>query len=210
MIPFVVSVTIPNRVDLQPAAILVTDLDRALQPSERCVGIVTDGMRRARPISDVGVRVGTRFDPFVQLGPRAVLIVGFDILTVRFAVMHVALLGLAVGLWISAAGLAAFVLVLNQPRHTSLNNTRDLVAQAQAFRHPLYFYLQRPYSASFYSRGQAGVIADASALLGQSSNPPFSLAVKTEQLSRVPAEVARRIPVQRSFGDYTLLSPSVP
>lgn len=117
---------------------------------------------------------------------------------------------LAVGLWISAAGLAAFVLVLNQPRHTSLNNTRDLVAQAQAFRHPLYFYLQRPYSASFYSRGQAGVIADASALLGQSSNPPFSLAVKTEQLSRVPAEVARRIPVQRSFGDYTLLSPSVP
>ena len=29
-----------------------------------------------------------------------VLIVGFDILTVRFAVMHVALLGLAIGLWI--------------------------------------------------------------------------------------------------------------
>ncbi len=29
-----------------------------------------------------------------------VLIIGFDILTVRFAVMHVALLGLAVGLWI--------------------------------------------------------------------------------------------------------------
>lgn len=29
-----------------------------------------------------------------------VLIVGFDILTVRFAVMHVALLGLAVGLWV--------------------------------------------------------------------------------------------------------------
>ena len=29
-----------------------------------------------------------------------VLIIGFDILTVRFAVMHVALLGLAIGLWI--------------------------------------------------------------------------------------------------------------
>ena len=29
-----------------------------------------------------------------------VLIVGFDILTVRFAVMHVALLGLAIGLWV--------------------------------------------------------------------------------------------------------------
>lgn len=29
-----------------------------------------------------------------------VLIIGFDILTVRFAVMHVALLGLAVGLWV--------------------------------------------------------------------------------------------------------------
>lgn len=40
-----------------------------------------------------------------------VLIVGFDILTVRFAVMHVALLGLAVGLWIGVdPTLLAFVL----------------------------------------------------------------------------------------------------
>jgi len=45
--------------------------------------------------SGVALVVAGLFLPLI-----GVLIVGFDILTVRFAVMHVALLGLAVGLWI--------------------------------------------------------------------------------------------------------------
>jgi zinc transport system permease protein len=45
--------------------------------------------------SGAGLMVAGTFMPVV-----GVLIIGFDILTVRFAVMHVALLGLALGLWI--------------------------------------------------------------------------------------------------------------
>ena len=45
--------------------------------------------------SGLGLVVAGCFLPIV-----GVLIIGFDILTVRFAVMHVALLGLAVGLWV--------------------------------------------------------------------------------------------------------------
>lgn len=45
--------------------------------------------------SGLGLVVAGCFLPIV-----GVLIIGFDILTARFAVMHVALLGLAVGLWV--------------------------------------------------------------------------------------------------------------
>jgi zinc transport system permease protein len=45
--------------------------------------------------SGFGLLVAGTFMPVV-----GVLIIGFDILTVRFAIMHVALLGLALGLWI--------------------------------------------------------------------------------------------------------------
>jgi zinc transport system permease protein len=45
--------------------------------------------------SGLGLMVAGLFLPVV-----GVLIIGFDILTARFAVMHVALLGLAVGLWV--------------------------------------------------------------------------------------------------------------
>ena len=45
--------------------------------------------------SGLGLMVAGLFLPVV-----GVLIIGFDVLTVRFAVMHVALLGLALGLWV--------------------------------------------------------------------------------------------------------------
>ena len=46
----------------------------------------------------VGLLVGGMFLPLV-----GVLIVGLDIFTVRFAVMHIALLGIAVGIWIGVS-----------------------------------------------------------------------------------------------------------
>lgn len=66
-------------------AILASDLQRLFE---------LPAVQRAA----VGLLIGGVFLPLV-----GVLIVGLDIFTVRFAVMHVALLGIAVGLWIGVS-----------------------------------------------------------------------------------------------------------
>ncbi|WP_296448035.1 ArnT family glycosyltransferase [Rhodoferax sp. UBA5149] len=116
---------------------------------------------------------------------------------------------LSLGLMLSAVLFAGFVVSLNLPQLEDLHTTKRLVAHYGALntRHSaLVFYPERPYSAAFYSRGQAEKISQASGLLPLMTGPPVFLAVKTGAVATLPVAVHSQLQWLAQHGDYTLFS----
>ncbi len=111
------------------------------------------------------------------------------------------------GLISSALVFAGFVGWLNLQPTQDWHTTRHLIAHYAALKtegSTLAFYPERPYSAAFYSRGQAGEITQAAQLLTRLATPPLFLAVKTSDQDTLPPEVQARLQRQAEYGEYTL------
>ena len=111
------------------------------------------------------------------------------------------------GLMLSALLFAGFVGSLNLKQTQDLHTTKHLVAHYAALNtshSPLIFYPVRPYSAAFYSRGQARQISQPSNLLARLTQPPAFLAVKTSAVATLPSQVQTQLQWLARHGDYTL------
>ncbi|MDO8773638.1 MAG: glycosyltransferase family 39 protein [Burkholderiaceae bacterium] len=111
------------------------------------------------------------------------------------------------GLISSALLFAGFVGGLNLPRAEDWHTTRHLIAHYAALKtegSALAFYPERPYSAAFYSRGQAEQITQAAQLLSRLTTPPLFLAVRTSAMDTLPSEARTRLQWQAQHGEYTL------
>ena len=113
--------------------------------------------------------------------------------------------GLAAGLLISAAGLTPWFFPTHAISHAT---AKELVAAFEQQHLPgqnLIYLVQRPFSAAFYSHGQAKLLANP-ALLASSIPPQGAfIAVHIQQRDRVPSnvEVAAKL---GQFGDFELLA----
>ena len=113
--------------------------------------------------------------------------------------------GLAAGLLISAAGLTPWFFPTKAISHAT---AKELVTASEHLHTPgqnLIYLVQRPFSAAFYSHGQAKLIANP-ALLASSIPPQGALvAVHIKQRTLVPSnvEVAGNL---GQFGDFELLA----
>jgi 4-amino-4-deoxy-L-arabinose transferase-like glycosyltransferase len=106
---------------------------------------------------------------------------------------HRSSIALAAMLVIPGLMLVIAAVVARQP--TRLKTERDLVAYAQALARdgePLFFVDSRPFSARYYSRGQAGLVSmeNLPALLAHATTNIY-LAVPTEELGDVEALLPR-------------------
>ena len=111
------------------------------------------------------------------------------------------------GLMLSALLFACFVGSLNLKQTEDLHTTKRLVAHYAALNtshSPLIFYPVRPYSAAFYSRGQARQISQPSNLLARLTQPPAFLAVKTSAVATLPPQVQTQLQWLARHGGYTL------
>lgn len=119
------------------------------------------------------------------------------------------------GLLLSAALFAGFVMFMNMKSMEDFHTTRALVAHTAELNNthrsappkPLVFYPARPYSAAFYSRGQAEQITSAEALHARLLKQAVYLAVDTRSAAALPATLPTSLhsePVAR-HGDYSLL-----
>lgn len=113
------------------------------------------------------------------------------------------------GLALSALALVAFVVSLNLPRTQDWHTTRRLVAHHAALnpgQSPLIFHPERPYSAAFYSRGQAVQITQPAELIARLATGPAFLAVETRDMAALPPELHAQMHELARHGSYTLFS----
>lgn len=114
---------------------------------------------------------------------------------------------LARGLVTGSVMLATFVVVLNLKSMEDFQTTKALVTDYKVLNNrdeALFFYPARPYSAAFYSLGQARPIAQASDLVARLAWPHTFLAVNTLQEASLPAEVRLRLHFLVQRGEYKL------
>jgi 4-amino-4-deoxy-L-arabinose transferase-like glycosyltransferase len=113
------------------------------------------------------------------------------------------------GLALTAAGFIAFIAILSKVQTASEHTTKYLVQHAAAQSRnaaQLIFFPEMPYSASFYSQGQAKRIKETQILIQQLQDKPALLAVKSEDLALLPSETRLRLVSVARFGPYELLA----
>lgn len=76
----------------------------------------------------------------------------------------------------------------------------------KAEKEPLIFVEARPYSASFYSQGEAQQVNDMVELKKRLENGPAIVALKGKQRQDLPIEVQSRMHSVGRYGDYELFS----
>lgn len=111
------------------------------------------------------------------------------------------------GLVTSALLFTGFVGGLNLQRTEDWHTTQHLIAHYAVLNtqgNALAFYPARPYSAAFYSRGQAEQITQPARLLTRLTAQSLFLAVKTSAMDTLPPQVRTRLLWQAQHGDYTL------
>ena len=119
------------------------------------------------------------------------------------------------GLLLSAALFAGFVIFMNMKSMEDFQTTRALVAHAAELNKvnrnsppkALIFYPARPYSAAFYSRGQAEQITTAAELRARLLKQPVYLAVNTRSAAALPATLQAPLQIElvAHHGDNSLL-----
>lgn len=116
---------------------------------------------------------------------------------------------LAGGLWLMSVLLVGLVVGLNLRQAQDWHTNKHLVAHydASAKTHPpaaLIFYPVRPYSAAFYSQGRALHFRTPEVLMQRLSEGPAYLAIKTADLSQLPAMPQVRMQLQAELGEFSL------
>ena len=114
---------------------------------------------------------------------------------------------LTLGLLLSSLLFAGFVISLNLIQVEDWHTTKRLVQHYAALNsrdRALIFYPERPYSAAFYSRGQAERVSQPAELFTRMAKQPAFLAVKTTAVATLPAELHPQLQWLARHGDYTL------
>ena len=68
----------------------------------------------------------------------------------------------------------------------------------------LFFYPARPYSAAFYSKGQARALPQPSDVIARMAWPHTFIAVKASEEATLPADVRTQLRFLVQHGDYKL------
>lgn len=118
---------------------------------------------------------------------------------------------LSLGLLLSTLLLAAGTAYLHAQKADDWHTSQQLVQRSLALQQGkvqqrLLFYPQRPYSATFYSQGQAELIPNASKLAERLAQQDALLAVYVGALSQLPPTWLACLSVLERHGDYVLFS----
>jgi 4-amino-4-deoxy-L-arabinose transferase-like glycosyltransferase len=111
------------------------------------------------------------------------------------------------GLALSAVLMTCFVISLNTKALQDFQTTKPLIARYEAIntRHSaLFFYPARPYSAAFYSKGQARALPQPSDVIARMAWPHTFIAVKASEEATLPADVRTQLRFLVQHGDYKL------
>jgi hypothetical protein len=111
------------------------------------------------------------------------------------------------GLAASSVLLAGMVVTLNLKSFEDFQTTKLLVADFNSLNtrsSALLFYPTRPYSASFYTQGQAKALAQPSDVLDRLAWPHSFVAVKVSAEGSLPADVRAQLHFLTQRGDYKL------
>jgi 4-amino-4-deoxy-L-arabinose transferase-like glycosyltransferase len=114
---------------------------------------------------------------------------------------------LARGVAASALLLAGLVLTLNLKSFEDFQTTKLLVADYKTLNtrgRALLFYPARPYSASFYTQGQAQALTQVSEVRDRMAGPQTFLAVKVNAEASLPADLRAQLHFLTRRGDYKL------
>ena len=118
---------------------------------------------------------------------------------------------LSLGLLLNTLLLAAGTAFLHAHKTDDWHNSQQLVERYLALNQgdtqkPLLFHPQRPYSATFYSRGQAELIPAATKLAERLAQQDALLAVYVGALSQLPSAWLPCLSVLEGHGEYLLFS----
>lgn len=118
---------------------------------------------------------------------------------------------LSLGLLLSTLLLAAGTAFLHAHQSDDWHTSQQLVARSVALQpggapQALLFHPQRPYSATFYSRGQAQLIPEPAKLAERLAQQDALLAVYVGALSQLPPAWLPCLSVLERHGDYVLFS----
>ena len=111
------------------------------------------------------------------------------------------------GLAGSTVLLAGFVLTLNLKSFEDYQTTKLLISDFNTLNtrsSALLFYPVRPYSASFYTQGQAKSVTQMSEVWERMAWPQSFLAVKVSEEATLPPEVRAQLHFLLKRGDYKL------
>ena len=114
---------------------------------------------------------------------------------------------LARGVAVSALCLVGFVVTLNLKSFEDFQTTKLLIADVNTLNtrsSALLFYPARPYSASFYTLGQAKSVTQMSEVWERMAWPQSFLAVKVSEEATLPLEVRSQLHFLLKRGDYKL------
>lgn len=114
---------------------------------------------------------------------------------------------LARGVAVSALCLVSFVVTLNLKSFEDFQTTKLLIADVNTLNtrsSALLFYPARPYSASFYTLGQAKSVTQMSEVWERMAWPQSFLAVKVSEEATLPLEVRSQLHFLLKRGDYKL------
>jgi len=90
---------------------------------------------------------------------------------------------------------------------SEFKSAKALIAHYQSLgmgNEALIFLHQRPYSASFYSQGKAEEVSNAAKLVGRLDHGAAFVAIKTDEVHGLPAELQRVLKPIGRHGRYTL------
>lgn len=113
----------------------------------------------------------------------------------------------ASGMVITALGISIAIVSLNQPGNS--NTAKSLVEAyraRKAGKEPLIFLETPPYSAAFYSQGEAKQVNDTGELKERLEHGPAFVALKGKQQQDLPFEVQSRLHSEGRYGDYELFA----
>lgn len=113
----------------------------------------------------------------------------------------------ASGMIVMALGMSIAIVGLRQSGNS--NTAKSLVDAYHARKadnEPLIYLKARPYSASFYSQGEAKQVNDMEELKERLDHGPAFVALKDKQKRNLPFELQSRLSRQGRYGDYELYS----
>lgn len=113
----------------------------------------------------------------------------------------------ASGMIVMALGMSIAVASLNKPNNR--NTAKSLVKAyhaRKAGKEPLIFLETRPYSASFYSQGEAKQANDMVELKARLEHGRAFVALKEKQQQDLPSEVQSKLHSEGHYGNYELYS----